>query len=110
MYTIASVIYNRLDSDSLNLLQCDSTQDYIANIDDGLLSQSELTELLALYDTYQCKDLPLGPICNPGGDAIYAALHPDETSYYYFCHDPEGNIYCARTMDEHAVNVQKYVK
>ncbi len=110
MYTIASVIYNRLDSDSLNMLQCDSTQDYITNIDDGLLSQSELSALLALYDTYQCKDLPIGPICNPGGDAIYAALHPDETSYYYFCHDPEGNMYCARTMDEHSVNVQKYVK
>lgn len=110
MYTIASILYNRLASDSLSILQCDSTQDYIAKIDAGLLNQTELNALLAVYDTYQCDGLPLGPICNPGGDAIYAALHPDDTSLYYFCHDTDGNMYTARTLDEHSVNVQKYVK
>ncbi len=110
MYTISSIIHNRLDSDYLQILQCDSTQDYIAKIDTGLLSQTELNELLAVYDTYQCIGLPIGPICNPGGDAIYAALHPDDTDYYYFCHDPEGNMYTARTLDEHSVNVANYVK
>ncbi len=110
MYTIASILYNRLDSESLRILQCDSTQDYIAKVDAGLLSQTELNDLLALYDTYQCDGLPIGPICNPGSDAIYAALHPDDTDLYYFCHDPDGNIYTARTLDEHSINVQTYVK
>ncbi len=110
MYTISSILHNRLDSDSLRILQCDSTQDYIARIDTGLMNQAQLNALLEVYDTYQCVGLPVGPICNPGGDAIYAALHPDDTDYYYFCHDPEGNIYIARTHDEHSVNVATYVK
>ncbi|MBE6811384.1 MAG: endolytic transglycosylase MltG [Ruminococcaceae bacterium] len=109
MYTISSILHNRLDSDSLRILQCDSTQDYIAKIDAGLLNQVQLNALLEVYDTYQCVGLPVGPICNPGGDAIYAALHPDDTDYYYFCHDSDGNIYTARTLDEHSINVQNYV-
>ncbi len=109
MYTISSILHNRLDSDSLRILQCDSTQDYIAKIDAGLLNQDQLNALLEVYDTYQCVGLPVGPICNPGGDAIYAALHPDDTDYYYFCHDSDGNIYTARTLDEHSINVQNYV-
>lgn len=110
MYIISSILHNRLKSDSLTILQCDSTQDYIAKLDAGLLSQTELNALLAVYDTYQCAGLPVGPICNPGSDAIYAALHPDATDYYYFCHDSDGNIYLAKTLDEHSVNVQTYVK
>ncbi|MBR2413811.1 MAG: endolytic transglycosylase MltG [Clostridia bacterium] len=110
MYTISSILHNRLDSDSLRILQCDSTQDYIAKIDPGLMNQAQLNALLEVYDTYQCVGLPIGPICNPGGDAIYAALHPDDTDLYYFCHDPDGNMYTARTLDEHSINVQTYVK
>ncbi|MBQ3518039.1 MAG: endolytic transglycosylase MltG [Clostridia bacterium] len=110
MYTISSILHNRLDSDSLRILQCDSTQDYIAKIDPGLMNQAQLNALLEVYDTYQCVGLPIGPICNPGGDAIYAALHPDDTDLYYFCHDPDGNMYTARTLEEHSINVQTYVK
>lgn len=110
MYTISSILHNRLDSDSLRILQCDSTQDYIAKIDSGLMNQAQLNALLEVYDTYQCVGLPIGPICNPGGDAIYAALHPDDTDLYYFCHDPDGNMYTARTLEEHSINVQTYVK
>lgn len=110
MYTISSILYNRMASETFKRLQCDSTQDYIAKIDDGILMQDELAALLEVYDTYQCEGLPVGPICNPGNDAIHATLYPDKTDYYYFCHDPDGKIYCARTLDEHSVNVQKYVR
>ena len=55
----------------------------------------------AYYNTYNCSGLPAGAICNPGEDAIKAALYPDSTDYYYFQHDNRGNIYLARTNAEH---------
>lgn len=110
MFTISSILHNRLaDPAYFGNLSCDSTQDYITNLDETLMQQSQITKLLSVYDTYQVVGLPVGPICNPGDDAIYAALHPDDTNYYYFCHDKNGQIYCAATLEEHSVNVQNYV-
>lgn len=106
MYTISSILHNRLQSASFVNLQFDSTKDYIGNIGEGVLSADKLTQFYALYDTYECEALPAGPICNPGDDAINAALYPDNTGYYYFCHDTVGNIYLAQTVDEHYANVQ----
>lgn len=114
MATIASVIYNRLDSSNFQWLQCDSTETYLLEtIKPTLTSSTEDTEKYIryrdLYDTYstECKGLPIGPICNPGDSAIYAALHPDDTSYFYFRHDDEGNVYYASTFAEHEQNGRK---
>ena len=58
--------------------------------------------------------LPEGPICNPGKEAIEAALYPDETyldeNYLYFClGDPEtGETVFSKTLQEHNANVEKY--
>ena len=59
------------------------------------------------YDTYQIIGLPPGPICNPGAAAIDAALNPDDTDYYYFCHDKDGNAYYAKTAQQHEQNLVK---
>ena len=59
------------------------------------------------YDTYTCYSLPQGPVCNPGMFAINAALYPEETDYYYFCHDKDGNTYYAKTYSEHLRNCDK---
>ena len=56
------------------------------------------------YDTSAVRGLPPGPICNPGDDAIKAALFPEDTNYYYFRHDKYGKIYMARTQAEHDQN------
>ena len=65
------------------------------------------------YNTYKYKGLPEGPICNPGKDAIEAALYPDESylkGYLYFClGDPEaGETVFSKTLEEHNANVEKY--
>lgn len=111
MSTISSILYNRLNSSNFQWLQCDSTETYLLEtIKPTLTSSTEDTEKYIryrdLYDTYstECKGLPLGPICNPGDSAIYAALHPDDTSYFYFRHDDDGEIYYASTFAEHEQN------
>jgi UPF0755 protein len=52
--------------------------------------------------------LPIGPICNPGADAIEAALYPKDTSYLYFRHNVNtGDVYYANTLSEHEANAKK---
>ena len=60
------------------------------------------------YDTYKCKGLPAGPICNPGMAAINAVLEPKKTDYYYFCNNLKtGETFYAKTLDEHEENLVK---
>ena len=111
MKTIASVLYNRLDSSNFMWLQCDSTETYLLEtIKPTLTSSTEDTEKYIAYrdyyDTYsdECKGLPVGAICNPGDSAIYAALNPADTNYFYFRHDSAGKVYYASSFAEHEQN------
>ena len=103
---IASIIYNRLESASFPFINCDSTSKYISAHEDELKEAGSYANLMMHYDTYQVNGLPVGPICNPGSDAIAAAISPDSTDYYYFLHDSEGRLYTARTVEEHQANQQ----
>lgn len=112
MPTISSVLYNRLEKpNTFPLLQCDSTEDYLLKtIKPSLTSSIEDTqkyiEYRNNYDTYsdECKGLPIGAIANPGDAAIKAALFPDDTGYFYFRHDSEGEVYYANSFAEHERN------
>lgn len=105
MDKISSVIHNRLNhSVSWPLLGCDSTANYIKNYIAPNVSSAEAFNYEQSYNTYISQGLPPGPICNPGNDAIYAALFPDDTNYYYFRHDKFGEIYMAKTQAEHDRN------
>ena len=103
--TIAGIIYNRLD-DGIKL-QMDSTYFYAHNDIASYVGEENVGEYKEIYDTYTCYSLPKGPVCNPGMFAINAALYPEETDYYYFCHDKDGNTYYAKTYSEHLRNCDK---
>ncbi len=106
MADISSVIHNRLNkSSTYPLLQCDSTKNYVDIYLVDLLGENKAKTYLDKYDTAICMGLPEGPICNPGIDAIHAALYPSQTSYLYFCHDKNGKVYYATTDYEHQQNV-----
>lgn len=115
MKTISSVIHNRL-SDQVNMpsIGCQSTSDYITNfVGPSLSSTSAHTAdyYMQYYDTQvtsKVVGLPAGPICNPGMAAIEAALYPEDTSYYYFFHDTEGNLYTAKTYSEFNEKINTY--
>ena len=107
MKTISAVIHNRLeDQANFPLLGVDSTGDYITNkVAPALTSTSAHTA--DYYKSYYSTSgsstvvgLPPSPICNPGIDAIEAALYPADVNYYYFFHDTKGNMYTAKTYSE----------
>lgn len=104
MPVISSVIYNRLGSSSFPYINCDSTGKYIKAYEEELAAKGTYNTYLKAYDTYQKTGLPAGPICNPGKQAILAALSPDSTNYYYFLHDKDGKLYLATTQSEHDRN------
>ncbi len=62
------------------------------------------------YNTYTHKGLPPGPIGNPGADMMYAAIHSESSPYWYYLHDANGNVYYAKTLEEHLKNRRLYIK
>jgi UPF0755 protein len=108
MYQISSVFHNRLASNKgdLSRLRSDPTTYYPYRTKAAVPSNMRDT-YKSKYDTYTIVGLPAGPICNPGADAIDAALNPANTDYYYFCHDKDGKAYYAKTNAQHERNLVK---
>ena len=111
MKVISSVIHNRLNHQAdYPTLGCDSTALYISNYVTPTVGEAQGAVYYSAYDTSAIKGLPPGPICNPGIDAIRAALYPSDTDYYFFAHDKAGNIYTASTFKEHKNNLVLIIK
>ena len=87
--TIASVIYNRLQSTSYPYLQIDATIQYAMGEHKESLTYEDL-EVDSPYNTYKYPGLPPGPISNPGLASIRAALNPESTGYYFYALNKNG--------------------
>ncbi|MBR2715086.1 MAG: endolytic transglycosylase MltG, partial [Ruminococcus sp.] len=110
MYYISSILHNRLEYGSaygVGKLNCDCTvyypyreyEDVPTTIRDSYSSS---------YNTNIIDGLPMGPICNPGMDAILAAIDPYDTDYLFFCHSSAENgstPYYASTNADHEYNL-----
>jgi UPF0755 protein len=111
MALISSILHNRLAKPSAYpALECDSTKDYIVRFVKPVLGEAKANSYFDAYNTYLSPGLPPGPICNPGINAIEAALNPKETGYYYFQHDKFKKIYLAKTLDEHNANTMEVLR
>ena len=104
MGKVSSVIHNRLESSRFPRLQCDAATFYLRDYVKPYVSEERYAELTELYNTYNCKGLPSGPITNCGLEAINAALYPDDTDYYFFVTDSDGIYHYAETWAEHQEN------
>jgi UPF0755 protein len=108
---VSAVLHNRLDK-GMKLESCATVQ-YALGIKRFNLTSTDIHSD-SPYNTYRYAGYPAGPICNPGKDAIEAALYPDEDylkgGYKYFCNkDPkDGELVFSKTLDEHQQNVEKY--
>lgn len=103
-YTIAGVFYNRLASRDYPKLESDATIQYCLNTHKEDLTQSDLN-IDNPYNTHLYNGLPPGAICNPGWEAIQAALYPESHSYYYILADTDGSTLFAKTLPEHLNNI-----
>lgn len=112
MADVSSVIHNRLNNrSSYPTLGCDSTKNYVNTYLKDALGDSKASVYLNGYDTNSTRlGLPVGPICNPGVSAIEAALNPNDTNYYYFCHNKKGKIYLASTYNQFQANWAQVLK
>ncbi|MGW0612384.1 endolytic transglycosylase MltG [Streptomyces sp. NPDC002788] len=84
---MAEVVYNRLkptNTETNQLLQFDSTFNYLKNESNIHISESEINSNKDPYNTYTNKGLPPGPIDNPGDVALRAALKPTKDGWIYF--------------------------
>ncbi len=107
MKMISGCFHNRLKSKDNQWLGSDVTYWYPYPNREAVpaaLLEGEFKEG-SRYNTYKLKGLPPGPICNPGLDAIRAAINPANTDYQYFVNDANGKFYYARTKSKHDENV-----
>ena len=109
MYYVSSILHNRLEAEKylgVSKLGLDSTKYYPYRSKDKLPAGTDAKTYKSRYDTYDSEGLPPGPICSPGMEAIKAALNPYSSSYFFFCHDKNGNPYYASTIYEHEANLE----
>lgn len=109
---IAGVFYNRIDQDmplqsniavlyAMGKLGEKTTLKEDANIN---------TKIKSPYNVYTNKGLMPGAVDNPGLSAIKAAVEPESTDDLYFVADvTTGEVYYAKTYEEHSANVEKYI-
>lgn len=111
---IAGVLLNRIRAGIA--LQVDATVQYAKGYDSAKnswwppVTQEDYQAVKSRYNTYLYAGLPPTPIANPGLEAIRAAADPADTDYFYYLHDQKGQVHFAKTIDEHAQNIQKYLQ
>ena len=103
---VADILWRRL---SKNIgLQVDSSVNYAVGSENKFTSAKDRATN-SLWNTYKFRGLPLGPISNPGLDALQAALAPTPNENWFYLTSPDGTVYYARTLQEHVAN-KKFLK
>lgn len=109
---IAGVLLNRLKIGMK--LDVDATVQYAIGFtkNDGWWKKGVTLDDLKFkspFNTYLISGLPPGPICNPGLAAINAVLNPTKSDYLFYITDGGGVTHYAKTLQEHNLNVDKYL-
>ncbi len=102
---VAGVYVNRLSRHIA--LQADPSVIYAELLQgtySGALHHADM-QFGSAYNTYRHAGLPPGPIANPGKSSLQAAMHPAQTSDYYFVSDGNGHHRFAATLEQHNRNV-----
>ena len=61
------------------------------------------------YNLRKTTGLTPSPISSVSADTFSATVNAQDTPYYYYLHDSEGDIHYATTLQEHAANRVKYL-
>ncbi len=102
MPDMASVLFNRMNNPmKYPRFELKTTRNYVDQIIKrySVIANAEMCDA---YDTFVCDGLPIGPICNPGVDAIRAVLEPAQSNYYFYYVDPATKaVQYMETQDEY---------
>lgn len=107
-YKVARVWDNRL-AQGMNL-QSDATVSYGVGGTTISTTAAERADKSNPYNTYANPGLPIGPISNPGQDAIDATLHPADGPWLYFVlvNGETGETVFSTTLAQHNVAVKQW--
>ena len=104
---VAGILWKRI---SIGMpLQVDAVFPYITQKKGGIITREDL-KIDSSYNTYLNKGLPPGPISNPSLDAIVSTINPTETKYLFYISDKKGITRFAKTLEEHNINIDKYLR
>jgi UPF0755 protein len=114
MANISRVLYNRAYGGHFpcSCLGLDSTVNYWLKISGKSakpsqdLLRSEMHDLNNPWNTYDKPGFPIGPISNPGENALKGAATAPHNNYFYFVAvDKAGHCAFATTLDQHNANI-----
>lgn len=106
---ISSVFHNRLKKKMR--LQSDPTILYGILEKTGKMKRNiQKKDILAWskYNTYKIPALPVGPVSNPGKEALLATVRPESSPYLYFVSRNDGTHVFSQTYREHESAVKKF--
>ena len=95
---ISQVIRNRLKIGMP--LQFDSTIHYVKKSRGSVFLSTQSTFVQSPYNTYRKYGLPPGPINNPGGAAMEAAMRPTPGDWLYFITVSPGDTRFTKSFDQ----------
>lgn len=111
---VAGILLKRLQTQMP--LEADATVQYVLGFNQSEntwwkknITAQDLT-IDSLYNTRRNLGLPPAPIANPGILAITSVLSYKETPFWFYLSDEDGVMHYARTLEEHNVNINKYLK
>jgi UPF0755 protein len=103
---VAGILWKRI---SIGMaLQVDAAFAYIHQTP-GYAPTGDDLDIDSPYNTYKNRGLPPTAISNPGIGAIEAALEPAASPYLFYLTGADGNMYYAKTLQEHIAN-RKHLK
>jgi len=104
---VSGILWKRIEAKMP--LQVDASIMYVLNEKKQSISIED-TKIDSPYNTYKYRGLPKGPICNPGIESIKAAIYPIKTNYWYYLSKPTKETVFSKTLEEHNINKNKYLK
>lgn len=104
---VAGILWKRLEMRIP--LQVDATVIYVTGKKNTRVSREE-TKIDSPYNTYKYRGLPLGPICNPGFESILSSVYYEDSDFLFYLSTPEGKTIFSRTLEEHNIAKEKYLK
>jgi UPF0755 protein len=106
-YIISSVFHNRINKGMK--LQSDPTVLYSKNLNRKQKTRKIFKQDLINdnpWNTYTRKGLPISAVCNPGIEAIKAAMSPIETNFLYFVSNGRGGHRFSASYKQHLKNIK----